>query len=342
MHAAWRLILMVGCACLAGRAAAQADAPPETDDPFGLAPLLDAKAPRVALWFVSEPDIRPEDAAAIEGQVFKDFSQRSDIRLMAQARVQRELARSGRQELGGCRGEDACLAEIGKLLQTDRMIGAHLTRLGSGYRLLLKAIDLTRAPPVKLNSVVEGSLSELVMGGLASGVQATFDLDVEPAPIDGAEPAPPARKEPPPEALAERPPPYAGAEIELGPVDPPRARPVEERPRDELGVQADPPEGPGFFRRHLGSLICLGVGLAAGGAGVGLGVASRDAASQVERQWDPGLDSTGRDQALAANVLFGLAGAAALTAIILFILEPGADEAAPAVQPAVGGAAIRF
>ncbi|HSA22954.1 MAG TPA: hypothetical protein P5076_15970, partial [Myxococcota bacterium] len=85
----------------------------------------------------------------------------------------------------------------------------------------------------------------------------------------------------------------------------------------------------------------LGIGLAAGGAGLGLGLASMDAQDSVEQQWDPSTDSSGRDQALAANILFGVAGAAAITAVVLFILEPGADDA-PVVEAAPGGAAIRF
>ncbi|HOX45619.1 MAG TPA: procyclic acidic repetitive family protein [Myxococcota bacterium] len=347
-----RILASLCLACLAAAGTGLAQEAPGLDD-FGVVPLVDEKAPRLVVWFAAGPGIKAEDARAVETQVLKDFDKRRDFRLVPRARVKTELKEAGQPELDRCDGGDACLLAIGRLLKADRMIGAELQRTASGYRLVLKSIDLKRKPPAKLNSVVEGSVSELLMGGLTSGVAATFDGDVEPVPIaeEGAAPAP---------RLATRPEPVAptrpGPKAEPAPAVEPAREPgpgpgiadggnvkVERLEGAAPGaeVQAGAPERPGFFSRHLGSVISLGIGLAAGGAGLGLGLASMDAQDSVEQQWDPSTDSSGRDQALAANILFGVAGAAAITAVVLFILEPGADDA-PVVEAAPGGAAIRF
>jgi hypothetical protein len=339
------------------------DAAPAADD-FGVVPLVDANAARLVVWFAAGPGIRAEDARAVETQVLKDFGKRRDFRLVPRERVKTELKEAGRLELDRCDGDDACLLAIGRLLKADRMIGADLQRTTSGYRLVLKSIDLKRQPAAKLNSVVEGSISELLLGGLTSGVAATFDEDVEPIPLaeqgapDAAVPPPPkvaARPEQPRQPDKVSPPPAVKPDpAPKGPDEPRTVKPAPASARAEkvaveridgtapgAEVSTPAPERPGFFTRHLGSVISLGVGLVAGGAGLGLGLSAQDAQSSVEQQWDPDTDAAGRDQALAANILFGVAGAAALTAVILFIVEPGADEA-PAIEAAPGGAAIRF
>jgi outer membrane biosynthesis protein TonB len=166
--------------------------------------------------------------------------------------------------------------------------------------------------------------------------------DAEPAPEPVAEPAPEPAAEPAPERKPQPPVEPAPAAAEPTPQAP-KARVVEARPRDEQ--PAPPAQGPGFFRRHLGSTIALGVGLAAAGAGIGFGVMAEQAQDDVSHQYDPATDDAGRNNALAANVLFGVAGAAAITAVVLFIVEPGptTDDTAGVDVVATGnGALVRF
>ncbi len=337
-----------------GLASAQDEAPGLDD--FGVVPLVDESAPRLVVWFAAAPGIAVQDARAVETQVLRDFGRRRDFRLLSKERVLEAIGKAGKPELARCDGEDGCLLAVGRLVEADRVIGAELQRTAGGLRLVLKAIDLKREPPAKLNSVVEGSVSELLLGGLTSGVAATFDEDVEPVPIAVEGAAPPALATRPAQVPAARPDPGpavapapaaqpgASAGAPPGPT-PVRAEKVAVERLEGVApgaqVDAEAPERPGFFRRHVGSLVSLGVGIAAGGAGLGLGLAARDAQDSVEAQWDPSTDAAGRDQALAANILFGVAGAAAITAVILFLVEPGADDA-PSVTPAPGGAAIRF
>jgi hypothetical protein len=174
------------------------------------------------------------------------------------------------------------------------------------------------------------------------------DPKPEPAPIVAAPVEAPAAQEKPiksePEAPAPKTTPIAEAPTPKVVIAPPPTPPKVEIVQAETVDEAPPPPvKPGFFRRHLGSTIALGVGLVAAGTGIGFGSVADQARQDVEFQYDPALDADGRDNALVANVMFGLAGAAAVTAIILFVLEPGADADAQAtVAAAPGGALLRF
>lgn len=106
-----------------------------------------------------------------------------------------------------------------------------------------------------------------------------------------------------------------------------------------------------FWGRYWPALALIGVGVAAAGAGIGCGVT---AASEAEKSKDVNLpyeearahyDEAGR-RALAANVLYGVAGAAALTSAVLFwyyaTRRPAEPAASAAVLPARSGVVLRL
>ncbi len=288
---------------------------PDPDDPMGVVPLVDKSAPLVVIWFTEVTDVPLEDSSAIESQMYEDFGKRMDIRMMSREKTLKLVNETGDVELQQCLWEDACLLAIGRLLEADRIVGIKLSGSAEEYYLAFKFIDLEQDEPGRLTNVISGSLSKLLMSGASDGVAAILD---KPAPA-AAEPEQPAR-----------------------PPAPRRAELVQPKPRDEEPVVFIY-EKPGFFRRHLGSTIALGVGLVAAGTGIGFGVMSRKAGQDVEFQWNEARDQDGRDNALAADVLFGLAGAAVATAVVLFLLEPGADDdPGVSVTPTGAGALVRF
>ncbi len=366
-------VLLMG---LAGALSAQpAEAPPPGDVGLPVVPLIDEDAPLVMVWFTEALDVPLDDASAIETQLFEDIGKRMDLRMFSREKALKLVNETGDQKLQQCKWEDDCLKAIGRLVEADQVIGVKMSGSGGQYYLAFKHIALDEQPQRK-TAMVGGSMSKLLMSGIGKTLtellgpaeQQPAGEPTAPAAEDGASRAPAAGNDPAavavvplvPEAepTAEpvaAPAPQATPEPESRPaVEPapaaaepgpqaPKARVVEARPRDEQ--PPPPPRGPGFFRRHLGSTIALGVGLAAAGAGIGFGVMADQAQNDVSHQYDPTTDDAGRNNALAANVLFGVAGAAAITAVVLFIVEPGpsADDTAGVDVVATGtGALVRF
>ena len=312
-----------------------------------LTPLVDMKAPLVVLWFTASADIPLDDASAVEAQVYEDFLKRLDIRVLSREKTLKELAVAENAKLQECKAEDVCLLQIGKAVKAAHVVGVVMHGTVKNYRLILKSFALNRKPPAQLNSVVEGSLTELLIGGAASAVSALFENTEQYAPIDKAilaaveKPVAPAGEMTPP------PPPSVKETVKTEPETPEEAiAKVEAKPEGEL--VARPPERPGFLRRHLWSAIALGTGVVAAGVGVGFGVMSKSAQDDVswpEGTWDSARDSEGRSAATIANVMYGLAGAAAVASLVLFFFfEDDGDESGVTIAPTGNGvqALIRF
>jgi tetratricopeptide (TPR) repeat protein len=92
----------------------------------------------------------------------------------------------------------------------------------------------------------------------------------------------------------------------------------------------------------------LGVGLAAGGTGVALGLLAKDRAADANDLHVPHDEAQARhdsasNMALTANILFGVAGAAAIASGILFYVFATRSETPPAVSvaPLDGGAFVQ-
>ena len=333
----------------------------EEDDDAGLniVPLVNPDAPRLAVWFVAQPGIALEDASAVESQVFESLLNHRDVRLLGREAVQDKLSASGKEKLLQCRGQERCLLGIGRALAVERLVGVFMRREEGDYRIEIKSL-LLQDQPLQLNSVVDGPLRELLVGGIDGAIAAIFENPDQYAPLVLDRPVPPRRtpqRKPTPagERVASPPPPApaskvanhvaAGNPAGSQPVSPPTATTVS-APADKTGISRTIPARPGFLRRHLGSTISLGAGVACLASGVALGVLGQQIADEQSRQYDPGRDSTGRSYTTAANVLFGLAGAAAATSVVLFLWveNDDANQAALTILPAPGGlqAAGRF
>jgi len=120
---------------------------------------------------------------------------------------------------------------------------------------------------------------------------------------------------------AELPPPTTPAPTTAAPVLPPSTSPI----ADESDTEEDLTKGPRRSSTNWPAWIALGAGVAAGGVGLAMGLMNRSEKSKAE---DSSLYySEAQDHAdsaasygLAANVLFGLAGAAVVTSGVLFYL----------------------
>ena len=336
-------------------ATAQEDKKKADGSGLELTPLVDMEAPLVVLWFTADTDIPLDDASAVEAQVYEDFLKRLDIRVLSHEKTLKELAAAKNAQLQECKSEDVCLVQIGKAVKAAHVVGVVMRGTTKNYRLVLKSFALNRKPPAQLNSVVEGSLTELLIGGAAGAVSALFENTEQYAPIDKAILAAVEK----PEASAEEktpPPPPSSALSVPGPPVKETVKTLPETPKESIGkveakpegeLVALPPERPGFLRRHLWSAIALGTGVVAAGVGVGFGVMSKSARDDVswpEGSWDSDRDSEGRSAATIANVMFGLAGAAAVTSLVLFFFFEQDDEPGVAVMPTGNGvqALIRF
>lgn len=371
-------VLLMG---FAGALPAQpAKEPPPGDVGLPVVPLVDEDAPLIMVWFTEALDVPLDDASAIETQLFEDIGKRMDLRVFSREKTLKLVNESGARKLQQCKWQDHCLQAIGRLVEADQVIGVKMSGSGGQYYLAFKHIALGDQAQRK-TAMVGGSMSKLLMSGIAKTLTellgpaekpAAEPPAAEPAAEDGASRAPAASNDPAAVAVVPLVPaaepavepetrpavepesrpavePESRPAVEPAPVaaepapQAPRARVVDARPRDEQPPA--PAQGPGFFRRHLGSTIALGVGLAAAGAGIGFGVMAAQAQDDVSHQYDPATDDAGRNNALTANVLFGVAGAAAITAVVLFIVEPGPgtdDTTRVDVVPTGTGALVRF
>jgi hypothetical protein len=310
-----------------------------------LTPLVNMKAPLVVLWFTADTDIPLDDASAVEAQVYEDFLKRIDIRVLSREKTLKELASAENTKLQECKSEDVCLLQIGKAVKAAHVVGVVMRGTTKNYRLILKSFALNRKPPGQLNSVVEGSLTELLIGGAAGAVSALFENTEQYASIDKELLAAVEKK--PADEKAPVPTPPEKETVETKTEKPKKIiAKVDTKPEGEVVHKL--PERPGFFRRHLWSAIALGTGVVAAGVGVGFGVMSKSARDDVswpEGTWDPDRDSEGRDAATIANIMFGVAGAAAVTSLVLFFfIEDDGDDSGVSITPTGNGvqALIRF
>jgi hypothetical protein len=309
-----------------------------------LTPLVNMEAPLVVLWFTAGADIPLDDASAVEAQVYEDFLKRLDIRVLSREKTLKELAAAENAKLQECKSEDVCLLQIGKAVKAAHVVGVVMHGTAKNYRLVLKCFALDREQPAQLNSVVEGSLTELLIGGAAGAVSALFENIDQYAPIDKTVLA--AVEKPAEVAEEKKPTPPPAKDTTEAETSKEIIAKVEARPEGE--IVARPPERPGFFRRHLWSAIALGTGVVAAGVGAGFGVMSKNARDDVswpKGTWNPDRDSQGRSAATIANVMFGVAGAAAVTSLVLFFFfEDDDEESGVSLTPTGNGvqALIRF
>jgi len=217
----------------------------------------------------------------------------------------------------GCT-DDACLAEIGGALGARYLVSAALGRVGAKFLVNLKMIDVEEAKAVGRSSqIVEGEEDRLLSAVKAAVAELLASLS------PGAQLAATATAPEPAAPLATPAPPVA-------------EDPVTE-PAPSATLQADPPSGRSLaWDVGAWGTASLAVALLAGAT------ASAVLASQAndDREQTPLIEAD-RRSSLAADTLFGLAGAAALTSVLLFVLMPDEVEATSAgLSPVSGGAVL--
>ncbi|MBI5481018.1 MAG: PEGA domain-containing protein [Deltaproteobacteria bacterium] len=120
------------------------------------------------------------------------------------------------------------------------------------------------------------------------------------------------------------------------------------RPVEVVAQPAPPPPPPTFARRHRWSLATGGVAVALAGVGTGLGASTWSTYKDLSRTCagtatgcTPGQIDGAKHRALATNVMFGAAGAAAVTAAILFYVEHRrTSKTEVVVVPTLGGGTL--
>lgn len=124
----------------------------------------------------------------------------------------------------------------------------------------------------------------------------------------------------------------------------PAERTTPETPRTS-DVRPRPMPAGGRSERIAG-LVVGSIGIAALGAGIGVGVASLDAQNRLSKlatdmgSWTPAESSlyqTGQREAAAATAMYVVGGAAVATGVILYVVGVRKDRARFAVAPSAGG-----
>lgn len=132
--------------------------------------------------------------------------------------------------------------------------------------------------------------------------------------------------------------------LKAGPATPPTAAPLPKKPTAPPSPTSGSPAPPSFLARHKMSLSFLGAGIAVGAIGGGIAGGVSPAFSEAVARCNeaPGNCTQAdfdpvKEQATIANALFGVAGAAGLTSVLLFFFAEDTFAPAPAkVSIAVG------
>ena len=143
-------------------------------------------------------------------------------------------------------------------------------------------------------------------------------------------------------------------EIEIPALEPlPVVRPKDTRYTRPAPPAIDPELAARRHRRHVAALVIGGVALGAAGGGTALGLQARSRYDEAKRLCGGAIDPCDPDQvrtartrvdsarrsALYADLAFGAAGAAAITAVILWATAPSL-EAPVAIAPTVTGGSL--
>ena len=219
-------------------------------------------------------------------------------RLPARGFTPRAPSESEKQERAAAMcGEDAeCLATLGRRLDADWVVGLGLGAIGKQtlINVLLVNVETGRVEQRFSRQLATAALDANTVG--ADAIQALF-----------AGLAPRVKLTPPP------------APVEVTPVEPPPAvvTPV---------VNAQPAAPRPVRSAAIGTTVAAGV-LAAAGIGLSVGAAAHyGTLAGTAPQQRPDADALQRGLNVGADVSVGLATAAAVTAIILFIVDGGAAK----------------
>lgn len=315
--------------------------------------------PRVAVLLLAAAEVDPTVADALSETLIGAVAARGGVTLIGQAELGAQLGHDDVQLLD-CVAAPTCLGRIGVELGLAEVVAGTLGQRSGGWVFNLNRLDVesgeTRA---RVFREVEGDL-----GALADALSAAVP-DLYAPPPTPPEPLPPP---PPSSTLSVAGPPGAAVRVDgqlAGTIGAAPLR-VEGLSPGEHSVETALPNGPWLRRVTLraGDVLRLeppppptlsdsvnplvfvagGVAVAAFGAGLGLGVHSQETLSLTfEQRMDGSVTRADAQrfyaarerEAIVADVLFGLAGAAAIAAVVaLFFPEQTEVEVSAA---GVGG-----
>ncbi|MBX3276101.1 MAG: PEGA domain-containing protein [Sandaracinaceae bacterium] len=361
----YRLVLPGVLAGMAGIGVGRAQAQP-ADAPEGVA---EPARRRVAVLIVAaSAEVAPEMADGLGELLVGAVAARGGVTIIGKEELQAQLAQSEEGTLE-CVGSMACLGRVGVQLDVVEVIAGTLARRDARWTFNLNRVDVPRGEIVgRVFREVEGDL-----GAVADALHAAIpELYAAPAP----EQVPPAPVDPSPARLSLRTP-VDGAEVtvdgalvghtrdgglthELPPgafevrVGAPGYRVWRRRVRlaaaREVAIAVHLEEA---YEEAVSPLLFASAGLAAVAFGVGLalGVHSQSSLELTYAQRRSGevrradvLDfyAAREHEAIAANVLFAVAGVAAVGAIVaLFFPERRRASGPVALDVGPGGLALR-
>lgn len=342
------VLLLAGLAAATPAPASASERPP------------DAPARRIAV-----PDVKaigtfdPKAVAGLSSYIASETS-RQGLRVISGSDIAALLGFEKQRELLSC-NDSSCMVEMGGALGVDHLLSSEISEVGGVWLLSITLLDLTKGRGVaRLTKRAEQQrgLVDLVPGAVEEVLGAANLVakppQQSPAPAQQFPAPPPAAQAPSqtpalaPSALAPPPPPSAtpqqaaaGPTVSGTGAGAPMAA-TEEQPHD-ASVTA---RSSGSLRTV--GLVLAGAGLAIGGAGAGLHAASLDSWNhylQLKNQGNAPAAAAAKansdDRMLAAEVLYGVGGAALVAGVIVAIVGWPQDGPAVAFSPlASGGAAI--
>ena len=206
------------------------------------------------------------------------------------AKLERRLRESGVQQLLVYANPPNAIIEVdGKVLGTSP---ASAELLPGTHELLVKADDL------------EAQTQSFTLKGEGEG-----SLELSVTLVKATRPPPPPLIDAPTDAPRE----HAAALT-------PQAKSPEGESPEVVGTSVAPKRP----RSRVGTIVAASVAVAGLGAGVGLGLGAKDLAASVRVApigQAPAVEARANALAMGANISYGVAGAALVTAVVLFFLE---------------------
>jgi hypothetical protein len=276
-----------------------------------------------------------ETLPLINAEIFMALESGGKYRLMSQDELGEHLIMEPVENLAFCNQDPGCISDLTTEVHAAFLMYGDAKLSFDGKKVILHL--------VLIDTVAKKQADER-FGQLAKDgamVQQAGDLVRELLGLPKPPPPEPPKvvqgPAPTPEGGEVRPAPEAAhpaGEPEAGTDRPPAARPEAEAP--VAAVEA--PAGPSPWTNPW-TWTTFGLGVAAVGAGVALGVLADqkesdavDAANQGRPQEAYGLVQDAGDLAMGANISYGVGGALVLTGVVLFILDAVSDP--PTESPA--------
>lgn len=238
--------------------------------------------------------------------LLNEFHQQGKLEVVGSSDITSMLAHEESRRMFSTCDDNSCLAEIGGALGVQLLAVASLGAVGEQYVFNIKILDVSRAKVLsRASELMDRDDSELI-AGIRKAVGKVLAAVVGPV-------------------LADK---QGGGARPAGP---------------------DRASGRRSATWSWAPWVTLGVAVAAAAGGAALGgLALSDAAdARAEPRhsdaWRQAADAA-ESKALGADVCIGVAGAAAVTTLVLFLVRPAAaeTEAAVRIEPGAAGLTIRF